>query len=340
MEQQFINFYKEHGHYHLPEHSLISQDKDLLYTIAGIIPFKPMFEGHQQPTHKRVVTSQKCIRTNDIDLVGKSKRHLTGFTMLGHFSFGDYFKQESICLGYKLVTKIYGINSDNLIITVHPDDQETQEIWSKYLPQERIVLTYENIWSSEQPGILGQCTEFFYDFEPHKKLDNIDLDSDRFLEFYNIVFVDSQVDINGNIAPTPIRCIDSGLGLERLTYVLSKKKSIYEIDCFCQTFDNPILKDHYRTCSWIMSEGITPSNYKHGYILRKLMRRMFHLGYKPNDNLIFIEEYEKYQKVLSLGKQKLSKIANPSESDLLNLYQTFGIPIEISQQIINNKKII
>ncbi len=99
-----------------------------------------MFEGHQQPIHERVVTSQKCIRTNDIDSVGKSKRHLTGFTMLGHFSFGDYFKQESICLGYKLVTKIYGINSNNLIITVHPDDQETQEIWSKYLPSRNMML--------------------------------------------------------------------------------------------------------------------------------------------------------------------------------------------------------
>jgi alanyl-tRNA synthetase len=122
--------------------------------------------------------------------------------------------------------------------------------------------------------------------------------------------------------------------------VLSNKKSIYEIDCFCQNFDNHILKDHYRTYNWIMSEGITPSNSQHGYILRKLMRRMFYLGYKPKDNLIFQEEYEKYQKVLSLGKQKLSKIANPSESDLLNLYQTFGIPIEISQQIINNKKLM
>jgi alanyl-tRNA synthetase len=208
-----------------------------------------MFEGRQQPTHKRVVTSQRCIRTNDIDSVGKSKRHLTGFTMLGHFSFGDYFKQESIRLGYKLVTEIYGIDSNNLIITVHPDDRETHELWSRYLPKERIVLTYENIWSSGQPGILGQCTEFFYDFEPHKKLDSIDLDSDRFLEFYNIVFVDSQVDIDGNIAPNPIKCIDSGLGLERLTYVLSNKASIYEIDCLCQSFEHPILKDHYRTCS-------------------------------------------------------------------------------------------
>lgn len=302
-----------------------------------MIPFKPIFEGRQQPTHKRIVTSQRCIRTNDIDSVGKTKRHLTGFTMLGHFSFGDYFKQESICLGYYLVTQIYGINPHNLMITVHPEDQETQKLWSKYLPKERIVFSNENIWSSGKPGILGQCTEFFYDFEPNKNLNNIDLDSDRFLEFYNIVFVDTQIDSDGNLNPLPIKCIDSGLGLERLTYILSNKNSIYEIDCFRQSFDNPILKDHYRTCTWIISEGIKPSNSKHGYILRKLLRRMFYLGYKPKNNPIFLEEYEKYQKVISLGKEKLSKITNPTESDLLNLYQTYGIPIEISQQIIDNK---
>lgn len=302
-----------------------------------MIPFKPIFEGHQQPTHKRIVTSQRCIRTNDIDSVGKTKRHLTGFTMLGHFSFGDYFKQESICLGYYLVTQIYGLNPQNLIITVHPEDQETQNIWSKYFSQERIVFSKENIWSSGKPGILGQCTEFFYDFEPNKSLDNIDLDSDRFLEFYNIVFVDTQIDSDGNLNPLPIKCIDSGLGLERLTYILSNKNSIYEIDCFSQSFDNPILKDHYRTCSWIISEGIKPSNSKHGYILRKLMRRMFHLGYKPKNNPVFLEEYEKYQKVICLGREKLSKITNPTAKDLLNLYQTYGIPIEISQQIIDNK---
>lgn len=301
-----------------------------------MIPFKPIFEGHQQPIYKRIVTSQRCIRTNDIDSVGKTKRHLTGFTMLGHFSFGDYFKQESISLGYYLVTQIYGINPHNLIITVHPEDGETQELWSQYLPKARIVCSNDNTWSSGKPGILGYCTEFFYDFEQSQGLVSIDLDSDRFLEFYNIVFVDSQIDNDGNIHPNPIKCVDSGLGLERLTYILSNKTSIYEIDSLSQSFDNPILKDHYRTCNWIINEGIKPSNSKHAYILRKLMRRMFHLGYKPKNNPIFLEEYEKYRKVISLGKQKLSQINNPTSSDLLNLYQTFGIPIEISQQIIDN----
>lgn len=335
IEKQFIDFFQEYGHEHLQESPLISPDDKLLFTIAGMIPFKPIFEGKEQPKHRRVVTSQRCIRTNDVHRVGQTKRHLTGFTMLGNFSFGDYFKQEAISMGYCLVTKKYGIDPNNLIITIHPEDKETQDIWFQYIPQKQIILTEENTWSSGRPGILGKCTEFFYDFQPEKGLIDIDLDSDRFLEFYNIVFIDSIVDDQGKTSQSPIKCVDSGLGLERLTYILSKKEDIYQIDIFDNKLHNPILKDHYRACNWILKEGIKPSNSKHGYILRKLLRRMFCYGYKPTSNIIFIEEYKKYQNVILIGKKELAKIANPSENDLVNLYQTFGIPIEISKQILS-----
>ncbi len=338
IEKQFINFYQERGHHHLPECPLVSQDKNLLYTIAGMIPFKSFFDGTDISPYQRVVTSQRCIRTNDINRVGETKRHLTGFTMLGHFSFGDYFKEESISMGYSLVTEIYKISPRNLIITVHPDDEQTQEIWSKYLPPERIILTDENTWSSGIPGISGRCTEFFYDFHPDKGLNYIDLDSDRFVEFYNIVFIDSKVDDDRNTTQLPVKCVDSGLGLERLTYILSKKENIYSTDSFDQTLENPVNKDHYRTCNWIINEGIKPSNSKHGYILRKLMRRMFQSGYNPKPGTIFETEFKKYQEMLRLGKSKLSKLVDPTKEDLLNLCQTFGIPIEISNQILKQEK--
>jgi alanyl-tRNA synthetase len=253
--------------------------------------------------------------------------------MLGNFSFGDYWKEESIYMGYELVTQTYGINLDHLIITVHPDDQETQEIWSKYLPKERIILTKENIWSSGTPGILGKCTEFFYDFQPEDELKNIDLDSDRFLEFYNIVFIDSRVDEDGQMNPLDLKCIDSGLGLERLTYILGGFNSVY--DTFDHKTTNPVIKDHLRTCGWIIEQGVKPSNSKHGYVLRKLMRRMFREGYEPSGDFIFTKEYQKYKQILKLGEEKLNKLSNPTEQDLLNLYQTFGIPVEISKQILN-----
>lgn len=301
-----------------------------------MIPFKPYFEGIEQSPHKRIVTSQRCIRTNDIDQVGKTKRHLTGFTMLGNFSFGDYWKEESISMGWELVTQAYDINPKHLIITVHPDDQETQEIWSKYLPKERIILTEENIWSSGIPGILGKCTEFFYDFQPEDELKSINLDSDRFLEFYNIVFIDSKVNEGGQISQLDIKCVDSGLGLERLTYILSGCDSVY--DTFDYETTNPIIKDHLRTCNWIIEQGVKPSNSKHGYVLRKLMRRMFREGYKPSGDSIFTKEYQKYQQILQLSEEKLNKLSNPTEQDLLNLYQTFGIPVEISKQILNNRR--
>jgi alanyl-tRNA synthetase len=335
IEQKFIKYFEQQGYTELPEGSLISQNKELLYTIAGMLPLQPYFKGDLQPPYHKIVTSQKCIRTNDIDEVGKTKRHLTGFTMLGHFQFGGYNKSEILHLGYKLITEEYGISPKNLIITIHPEDKETQQIWSQYFTNEQMILTEENIWSSGNPGLSGYCTEFHYDFTPEQELNNINLDNDRFLEFYNIVFIDQETDENNNKKQLPFPSIDSGIGLERLTLILSKLNNVYETDGVDQGLNNSILNDHYRTCNWIISEGIKPSNTKHGYILRKLMRRMFKLGFKPLQNeTIFFNEYHKYQDTIKLGTLKLQEIKNPTEQDLINLYQTYGIPMEISKEII------
>lgn len=338
IEKQFINYFQDHGYLQLPESSLISKDKNLLYTIAGMLQFKPYFKGDIQPPFEKIITSQRCIRTNDIEEVGKTNRHLTGFTMLGHFQFGGYDKQEILNLGFNLITEIYGINKNNLIITVHPDDIETKNIWLQYIPNERIILTEENIWSSGNPGLSGYCTEFYYDFQPDKGLDNINLDSNRFLEFYNIVFINQETNEKGEITKLDSPGIDSGIGLERLTYILGNLNNVYETDGVDLGLGSPVLNDHYRTYQWLINEGVKPSNTKHGYILRKLMRRMFREGFIPRkgENEIFINEFNRYQEIIKLGKEKLQGIENPSEEFLMHLYQTYGIPIELYNEIKNN----
>jgi hypothetical protein len=340
IEQQFFDYFTRRGFKRHDESPLVSDDPDLLYTIAGMIPFKPYYEGTIKPPTRKIVTSQRCIRKNDIHRVGETKRHLTGFTMLGHFQFGKFDKREVLEMAFKLVTQTYGISPDRLIITCHPGDIDTQEIWRTLIGEERLVLLEDNVWESGEDGLMGYCTEFYYDFEPEKGLETLDLEGDRFLEFYNIVFIfishiigDEGLPLN---LPRPLKLpgIDGGIGLERLTYILGDYQNVYEV----LGDRNPVIEDHTRTCQWILDEGIKPSNSNHGYVLRQLMRRLFKIKeFKTNSN-IFNEELQEYQKALERGTQKLDSMPNPSHEDLVNLYKTYDIPIDVSLEILTERK--
>lgn len=286
-----------------------------------MIPFKEELQGRSQSQHKRIVTCQPCIRTNDIDEVGKTRRHLTSFEMLGNFSFGDYWKEEGISWGWTLVTEHYGLNPDNLIVTVHPGDRESLSLWSQYLPESRIVKTDDNHWSSGNGEPGGICTEIFYDFQPEEGMDNISLDGDRFLEFYNLVFMDS-----GNV--------DTGLGLERLVQILEQQTSVYETSIFPGK-KNPVLKDHTRTSNWLLSEGLEPSNKSRGYVLRNLMRRCFIEGFIPDDRR-WLPEYRKYCSTIERGKRLLEGVRSLSQDKIDWLWDTHGIPSQVSQFLVQN----
>lgn len=329
IEQQFFDYFTKRGFTQMDESPLVSDDPDLLYTIAGMIPFKPYFEG-QTPPHNKIVTSQRCIRTNDIGRVGKTKRHLTGFTMLGHFQFGGFDRKEVLKQSHELLTEVYGLNPDRLVITCHPDDEETGNTWfDVFQDVDCIHLSKDNIWQSGKPGLSGYCTEIYYDLEPSNRgsrYESFDPEGDRFLEIYNIVFIDKN---NGE--PLEVPCVDSGIGLERLTYILGDYHNV------CQVLGDrpPVIEDHLRTCEWIIGEGVKPSNTKQGYILRQLMRRLFRIEEFKFDSVVFIEEYWKYQKALERGKSKLSSMPNPTHEDLVGLYETYGIPLDMCYEILN-----
>ncbi len=299
----FLKFYSEKLHKIIPSASLIPDDPTVMLTIAGMLPFKPVFLGLKERPSKRATSSQKCIRTNDIENVGVTARHHTFFEMLGNFSFGDYFKREAIQWAWELVTNIYQLSVENIIVSVFHEDEESAKIWRDEIGihPERIVKLGEedNFWSSGKTGPCGPCSELYYDFHPEKGLQNIDLeDGDRFIEFYNLVFMQYNRDSNGKLADLKFKNIDTGMGLERMAQILQKKQNNYEtdlifpiiqriceianIDYFSSDDKNKIslkiIGDHTRAVIHLISDGVAASNLGRGYILRRLIRRMVRHG--------------------------------------------------------------
>ena len=299
----FLKFYSEKLHKIIPSASLIPDDPTVMLTIAGMLPFKPVFLGLKERPSKRATSSQKCIRTNDIENVGVTARHHTFFEMLGNFSFGDYFKREAIHWAWELVTNIYRLSVDNLIVSVFKEDGESAKIWRDEIGihPDRIVKLGEedNFWSSGKTGPCGPCSELYYDFHPEKGLQNIDLeDGDRFIEFYNLVFMQYNRDPNGKLTDLKFKNIDTGMGLERMAQILQKKQNNYEtdlifpiiqkiceianIDYFSSDDKNKIslkiIGDHTRAVIHLISDGVAASNLGRGYILRRLIRRMVRHG--------------------------------------------------------------
>ncbi len=299
----FLKFYSEKLHKIIPSASLIPDDPTVMLTIAGMLPFKPVFLGLKERPSKRATSSQKCIRTNDIENVGVTARHHTFFEMLGNFSFGDYFKREAIQWAWELVTNIYLLSAENIIVSVFHEDGESAKIWRDEIGihPDRIVKLGEkdNFWSSGKTGPCGPCSELYYDFYPEKGLQNIDLeDGDRFIEFYNLVFMQYNRDPNGKLTDLKFKNIDTGMGLERMAQILQKKPNNYEtdlifpiiqktceianIDYFSSNDKNKIslkiLGDHTRAVIHLISDGVAASNLGRGYILRRLIRRMVRHG--------------------------------------------------------------
>ncbi len=299
----FLKFYSEKLHKIIPSASLIPDDPTVMLTIAGMLPFKPVFLGLKERPSKRATSSQKCIRTNDIENVGITARHHTFFEMLGNFSFGDYFKREAIQWAWELVTNIYQLSVESIIVSVFYEDEESAKIWRDEIGihSDRIVKLGEedNFWSSGKTGPCGPCSELYYDFHPEKGLQNIDLeDGDRFIEFYNLVFMQYNRDPNGKLTDLKFKNIDTGMGLERMAQILQKKQNNYETDlifpiiqkiCDIANIDYyssddknkislKIIGDHTRAVVHLISDGVAASNLGRGYILRRLIRRMVRHG--------------------------------------------------------------
>ena len=301
VRRAFVDFFAERDHHHEPSGSLIPHDQTLLFTVAGMVPFKPYFVGEQPAPWLRAVTVQKCVRAggkhNDLDEVGRTSRHLTFFEMMGNFSFGDYFKSQACAYAWEFVTNDLGLDPGRLWVTVHLSDDEAAAIWEDEVgvPAERIQrLDEENYWKMADTGPCGPCSEIFWDRGPEFGDDGGPAhgDEERFIEIWNLVFMQFEQHEDGSMTPLPTPCIDTGLGLERVLSVLQGVESVWDTDEFVRLLaiigdltgvaypsgdrtdvSMRILADHARSSSFLISDGVFPSNEDRGYVLRRIIRR-------------------------------------------------------------------
>ncbi len=303
IRQKFLNFFAQRKHQVLSSASLIPEDPTVLLTIAGMLPFKPIFLGQQTPVSARVTTSQKCIRTNDIENVGRTARHHTFFEMLGNFSFGDYFKEQAIAWAWELSTEVFQLPAESLVVSVFESDEDAYAIWRDRIGviPERIkrMGSDDNFWVSGPTGPCGPCSELYYDFHPELGNETIDLEDDsRFIEFYNLVFMQYNRDATGNLTPLDNKNIDTGMGLERMAQILQKVPNNYETDLILPIIQTAaelaqidysqasekikvslkVIGDHIRAVVHLMTDGVAASNIGRGYILRRLLRRVVRHG--------------------------------------------------------------
>ncbi|MDR1696182.1 MAG: alanine--tRNA ligase, partial [Endomicrobium sp.] len=392
----FLDFFKKNGSTAVSSDSLIpSGDKTLLFTSAGMVQFKQHFLGQSKDAFTRAVSCQKCFRTSDIDNVGITARHLTFFEMLGNFSFGDYFKEEAIAWAYEFLTKNMDLPKDRLYFTVYKDDDEASEIWKKLVPPDRIVKLGDetNFWNMGETGPCGPCSEILIDLGEDMGCGKPDCgpacSCDRHLEIWNLVFTQFDRQADGSLKNLPRKNIDTGMGLERIVAATNRKKSIFDTDLFVPIMENAseILKiknegknvsklrmiaDHARAVTFLISDGILPSNEGRGYVLRRILRRALRQGKlygygKPFINeltssvfnimepaypelssklgniksIIKVEE-EKFLETLEAGSDMLSEIINSYKNKNVNvidgeavfkLYDTYGFPFDLTKEI-------
>jgi alanyl-tRNA synthetase len=302
IRKAFLDYFARHGHEIVASSPLVPHnDPTLLFTNAGMVQFKNVFTGLEHRPYQRAVTSQKCVRAggkhNDLDNVGYTARHHTFFEMLGNFSFGDYFKERAIELAWKLVTEEYGLPADRLLATVYAEDDDAFELWRKIagLPEHKVlrIPTSDNFWAMGDTGPCGPCSEIFYDHGPDVPggpPGSENEDGDRFIEIWNLVFMQFEQIEPGKREPLPKPSIDTGMGLERLAAVLQGKHDNYDIDLFRRIVEaseeltgtyargehrpsHKAIADHLRACSFLIADGVMPSNEGRGYVLRRIMRR-------------------------------------------------------------------
>ncbi|KAJ0969390.1 hypothetical protein J5N97_022267 [Dioscorea zingiberensis] len=303
IRRRFLNYFAARGHKILPSASLVPDDPTVLLTIAGMLQFKPIFLGKQPRHAASVATAQRCIRTNDIQNVGRTSRHHTFFEMLGNFSFGDYFKREAINWSWELTTKEFGLPPERLWVSVFEDDDEAYSIWHDEVgvSKEHIKRMGEedNFWTSGVTGPCGPCSEIYYDFHPDQGYSNADLGDDtRFIEFYNLVFMQYNRKDDGSLEPLKQKNIDTGMGLERMARILQKVPNNYETDLIFPIIEKAsklamisyanadnvtktnlkIIGDHMRAVVFLISDGVLPSNIGRGYVVRRLIRRIVRIG--------------------------------------------------------------
>ena len=302
IRSRFLDYFARNGHAVVPSSPLVPRnDPTLMFTNAGMVQFKNVFTGLEQPPNARAVTAQKCVRAggkhNDLDNVGYTARHHTFFEMLGNFSFGDYFKDRAIELAWDLVTREFGLPADRLLATVFIDDDEAFDLWKKIsgLPEGRIlrIAGSDNFWQMGELGPCGPCSEIFYDHGPHiagGPPGSPDAEGDRFIEIWNLVFMQFEQLATGERVPLPRPSIDTGMGLERVAAVLQGTHDNYKIDLFGaiishvadltgvdaegpRAVSHRVIADHLRASSFLIADGVLPSNEGRGYVLRRIMRR-------------------------------------------------------------------
>ena len=396
LRNKFIDYFKSHGHQAVASSSLVpADDPTLLFTNAGMNQFKDCFLGAEKRSYTRAVSSQRCVRAggkhNDLENVGYTARHHTFFEMLGNFSFGDYFKKEAIEFAWNFLTKEIGLPKEKLLVTVYSEDDEAFDIWENHIgvPKEKIIRisTSDNFWSMGDTGPCGPCSEIFYDHGAHiwgGPPGTPEEDGDRFIEIWNLVFMQFNKQADGTMEPLPKPSIDTGMGLERISAILQNVHSNYEIDLFqnliksaasivgSEDLENKSLRviaDHIRSCSFLICDGVMPSNEGRGYVLRCIIRRAVRHGYQLGANDIFfyklvaslakemgeaypelvdqlpvIEkvlrvEEEQFSKTLARGMAILNDTLETLEGDtvpgdvVFKLYDTYGFPTDLTNDV-------
>ena len=412
IRQSFIDFFVARDHTLVPSASLVPQDPTLLFNVAGMVPFKPYFLGDEKPPYKRAVSAQKCVRAggkhNDLDEVGRTKRHLVFFEMLGNFSFGDYFKEFIIPASWELVTEVWGLDADRLWVTVHESDDVAEQIWHEAVgvPMDRIqrLGDEDNFWQAGETGPCGPDSEIFIDRGPEFGPDGgpaADKHGDRFLEFWNLVFMQYDRDDTGTLTPLPNPSIDTGAGLERVLTVVQGVDSLWETDLMRPLIDKAteltgraytpgdyddrdsfairVLAEHARSTAMLVADGVFPSNENRGYVLRRIIRRAVRYAYllgterlvmpdlagvaidvmgnaypdvaRQRDYIVGVltKEEENFRHTLRNGLSILERELGDGNGDgavtdhtlsgstAFALHDTYGFPLELTQEIASER---
>lgn len=402
IRSDFIEFFKGKGHTIVPSAPLVpGNDPTLLFTNSGMVQFKDVFLGAEKRSYVRAADVQRCLRAggkhNDLDQVGYTARHHTFFEMLGNWSFGDYFKKDAIAWAWELLTQVWKLPAERLLVTVYHTDDEAYALWRDMvgIPEDRVVrigdnkgapFASDNFWQMADTGPCGPCTEIFYDHGPSHfggPPGSPDEDGDRFIEIWNLVFMQFDKQSDGTLLPLPAPCVDTGMGLERLAAILQGVHSNYEIDLFqaligkageltgTQDLENKSLRviaDHIRACSFLIVDGVLPSNEGRGYVLRRIIRRALRHGWmlgvrqpffsamvetldgvmgeaypELREKRALVEralrvEEERFAETLDAGMRIFDDVASRSNGaipgeDAFRLYDTYGFPLDLTQDI-------
>ncbi|VVC76254.1 Alanine--tRNA ligase [Aquicella siphonis] len=413
IRSQFLEYFHEHGHEIVPSSSLVpGNDPTLLFTNAGMVQFKDVFLGLEARPYTRATSSQRCVRAggkhNDLERVGYTARHHTFFEMLGNFSFGDYFKRDAIRFAWEFLVNKLGLPPQKLWVTVYEDDKEAEEIWLKEIKIDPARFSrcgeHDNFWSMGPTGPCGPCTEIFYDHGPDiagGPPGSAEADGDRYIEIWNLVFMQYDRAADGTLTPLPKPSVDTGMGLERISAVMQGVHNNYDTDLFQpliktvaqlsginlpeafaqqarlpEIFSLRVIADHIRSCSFLITDGVTPSNEGRGYVLRRIIRRalrhgsklgltgpFFHALVQPLTDLmghaypelvkaqsqvekVLRQEEEQFSTTLSQGLKLFEQVVNELQTDIIpgetvfKLYDTYGFPADLTADIARERNLM